>query len=154
MPAVVPVTDYEPPVFGGPPILPPVNAFRCLPPVPAAAVAGPSEPDRRAAAVFADAALRRVLEVIDRRRPLAQLRPLLSAGLVDSLLAGTARAVPANGTARLRRVVAQMSTTDGRCAEVAAAYTRGNRLHAIAARVEQISTATGPRWQVVALHLG
>ena len=43
-------------------------------------------PRLRAAAAFADAALRRVLEVIDRRRPLAQLRPLLAAGLVDSLL--------------------------------------------------------------------
>ena len=40
----------------------------------------------RQAAIFADAALRRVLEVIDRRRPAAQLRPLLAPSLVDSVL--------------------------------------------------------------------
>jgi hypothetical protein len=37
---------------------------------------------------------------------------------------------------------------------VAANYTRGERVYAIACRVEQVPTATGPRWQVVALHLG
>ena len=42
----------------------------------------------RQAACFADAALRRVLEVIDRRRPVAQLHGLLAAGLVDSVLCG------------------------------------------------------------------
>jgi two-component system response regulator AtoC len=40
----------------------------------------------RQAASFADAALRRVLEVIDGRRPVAQLHGLLAAGLVDSVL--------------------------------------------------------------------
>jgi hypothetical protein len=43
---------------------------------------------------------------------------------------------------------------DGTAAEVAANYTRGERVHAIACRVEQITGTTGPRWQVVALHLG
>jgi hypothetical protein len=38
----------------------------------------PEAPPPRAAAVFADGVLRRVLEVIDRRRPIAQLRPLLA----------------------------------------------------------------------------
>ena len=41
----------------------------------------------RQAACFADAALRRVLEVIDRRRPVAQLHGLLAGGLVESVLA-------------------------------------------------------------------
>ena len=45
----------------------------------------------RRAAVFADAALRRVLEVIDRRRPAAQLRPLLAPSLVDSVLSAGRR---------------------------------------------------------------
>ena len=35
---------------------------------------------------FADAALRRVLEVIDRRRPVAQLRPLLAPALIDTVI--------------------------------------------------------------------
>ena len=121
--------------------------------MPARAVAPTAGPDTKAAATFADAALRRVLEVLDRRRPLAQLRPLLAAGLVDSLLTGP----PGNaevGAARLRRVLAQPSRPDGTAAEVAANYTRGDRVHAIACRVEQVPTPTGPRWQVVALHMG
>ena len=151
LPAVTPVVDYEPPVFGGPPRLPPAASprRRVRPPAP---VSQPTGPDTRAAAVFADAALRRVLEVIDRRRPLAQLRPLLATGLIDSLLSGTHTG--GDAVAQLRRVVAQLTGPDGSSAEVAAHYTRGGRVHAIACRMEQVLTATGPRWQVVALHLG
>jgi hypothetical protein len=153
IPAVRPVVDYEPPTFGGPPALPPVTSLhrRARLPLPET---GPVQlPDDKAAAAFADAALRRVLEVIDRRRPLAQLRPLLAAGLVDSLMSGPARG-PDGGAARLRRVVAQPCRPDGTAAEVAANYTRGNRVRAIACRIEQLPTPTGPRWQVVALHMG
>lgn len=151
-PMVSPVVDYDPPAFGGPPILPPATDPRprrtpaAQPPPP------PCEQTRKqvqAAAIFADAALRRVLEVIDRRRPLTQLRPLLAAGLVDTLLSG---GHGVDGMARLRRVRAQL--IDGGAAEVSAHYTRGPRVHAIACRVEQIGTPTGTRWQVVALHLG
>lgn len=149
---IQPVVDYEPPAFGGPPVLPPVPALRSRCPAPARPAPRPPAHDAhtRAAAAFADAALRRVLEVIDRRRPLAQLRSLLAAGLVDSLPASTGGA----GPARLRRVVAQVADPHGTTAEVAASYSRGTRLHAIACRVEQAPTAAGPRWQVVALHLG
>jgi hypothetical protein len=152
---VIPVVDYEPPAVGGPPTLPPVTELRRrrepaqIPPL------APSEEAReriQAAATFADAALRRVLEVIDRRRPLTQLRPLMAAGLVETLLSGAGRHSAA-GVARLRRVRAQV-TGPGGDAEVAAHYTRGQRVHAIACRVAQISSPTGPRWQVVALHLG
>lgn len=149
-PAVRPVADYEPPVFGGPPVLPRAVSPLRRTHAPAAA-ARPQGPDTAAAAAFADAALRRVLEVIDRRRPLAQLRPLLAAGLVDSLLTGPAAG---GGAARLRRVVAQSGRPDGTAAEVAANYTRADRVHAIACRVEQVPSPTGPRWQVVALHMG
>lgn len=152
---VHPVVDYEPPAYGGPPVLPPVTAAvhetRRTPPPPDP----PSDECRgltQAAATFADAALRRILEVVDRRRPLTQLRPLLAAGLVDSLLSGAARHGP--GVARLRRVHAQLTGPDARAAEVAAQYTRGGHVHAIACRVEQLNTPTGPRWQVVALHMG
>ena len=104
-------------------------------------------------ALFADAALRRVLEVIDRRRSLAQLRPLMTGGLVDSLLSSAGRGRSAD-PAQLRRVRAQTVRSDGTAAEIAASYSRGERVHAIACRVEQVMTATGPRWQVVALHMG
>ncbi len=149
---IQPVIDCEPPAFGGPPVLPPVTVPRSRCAARARPGQRPPAPDARtrAAAVFADAALRRVLEVIDRRRPLAQLRPLLAPGLVDSLPVRAGGA----GPARLRRVVAQLTGSGGTAAEVAASYSRGARLHAIACRVEQESTPAGPRWQIVALHLG
>src|SRR6201998_554258 len=94
--AVMPVVDYEPPAR---------DVRHCRPPRPTALrrpntfvqqrhssrqppPGGPTtvSAPRRQAAGFADAALRRVLEVIDRRRPVAQLHGLLAAGLVDSVL--------------------------------------------------------------------
>ncbi len=151
LPVVSPVIDYEPAAFGGPVALPPVTAPRRRGPVrtPPARRSAAEEARIRTAAVFADAALRRVLEVIDRRRPPAQLRPLMAAGLVDSLPAARGA-----GPARLRRVLAQLSRPDGTAAEVAASYTRADRVHAIACRIEQDCTAHGPRWRVVALHIG
>ncbi|MCI4676798.1 Rv3235 family protein [Candidatus Mycolicibacterium alkanivorans] len=151
MPSVVPVVDYEPPTLHEPGpvcLLRPRAAWspqRVAPPVDA--------PPMRAAGGFADAALRRVLEVIDRRRPLSQLRPLLAAGLVDSLLPAVAHH-DRRSAARLRRVRVQPASADGTAAEVAAVYTRDERVRAIACRVEQVTTPTGLRWQVVALHIG
>jgi hypothetical protein len=91
--------------------------------------------------------------VIDRRRSLAQLRPLLAPGLVDSLLPAVANQ-HAHAAAQLRRLRIQPVGTEGSAAEVAATYTRDERTHAIACRVEQVATPTGIRWQVVALHIG
>lgn len=110
----------------------------------------------RQAAIFADAALRRVLEVIDRRRPVSQLRPLLVPGLVDSVPAIAGPAAGRQGAAVLRRM--RLQPAGGRdsqtAAEVFGCYSRGDRTHAIAARVEKLPTSSGPRWQVVALHIG
>jgi hypothetical protein len=123
-------------------------------------------PSMRQAAIFADAALRRVLEVIDRRRPAAQLRPLLAAALVDAVLAvgrpGTGAGAIPEGAAVLRRMHLQPvepAQRDGAAqpdwaAEVFGTYSRGDRIHAIACRVEQAPTGGGRRWQVVALHIG
>ena len=119
----------------------------------------------RQAAPFADAALRRVLEVIDRRRPAAQLRPLLAPGLVDSVLAiGGPVAGPApphppeqQGAAVLRRLRLQPAghRDPETAAEVFGSYSRGDRIHAIACRLEQVRTGSaGTRWLVVALHIG
>jgi hypothetical protein len=110
-----------------------------------------SEPMRQAA-IFADAALRRVLEVIDRRRPVGQLRPLLAPSLVDSVLAvGRAPAGQA-GAAVLRRMRLQPAGRDvpDTAAEVFGTYSRGDRIHAIACRVELRPAG----WLVVALHIG
>lgn len=117
----------------------------------------------REAAVFADAAVRRVLEVIDRRRPVAQLRPLLASSLVESVLSvgrtvtGSAGEHP--GAAVLRRLRLQPAghPDPQTAAEVFGSYSRGERIHAIACRVERV-TPTNPanrtRWLVVALHIG
>jgi hypothetical protein len=51
-------------------------------------------------------------------------------------------------------VRAQLTRADGTAAEAAACYTRGRRAYAIACRIETVMAPTGPRWQVVALHLG
>jgi hypothetical protein len=112
----------------------------------------------RQAASFADAALRRVLEVIDRRRPVAQLHGLLAAGLADSVLSANRPAGPRladddGPVAVLRRLRLQaVGGHDGfAAAEVFGSYSRGRRMHAIACRIERV---TEGRWQVVALHIG
>ena len=87
--------------------------------------------------------------MIDRRRGPAQLRPLLASGLVDSLPGAPPAAL---GGARLRRVRAQPVSQDA--AEIAASYSRGERVHAIACRVQRTATPAGVRWQLVALHMG
>jgi hypothetical protein len=151
MSSVVPVIDYEPPTVHAPgPVRLTRRRARAVPMRPAQV---PDTTPLRAAGGFADAALRRVLEVIDRRRPLAQLRPLMAAGLVDSLLAAVAHH-DRRSTARLRRLRVQPVGTDGTAAEVAAVYTRDERARAIACRVQQVPTASGVRWQIVALHIG
>ncbi|WP_235434782.1 Rv3235 family protein [Mycobacterium heckeshornense] len=160
--AVVPVIDYEPP---------PRDVQYCRP-VSKTALRRPSariprraaghhrkpaiSPALQSAADFADAALRRVLEVIDRRRPVAQLRPLLTAGLVDSVLARDAAAASRREAAVLRRLRLQAAGLHNppRAAEVFGTFSRGRRVHAIACRVEQLAGADGSQWQVVSLHIG
>lgn len=116
-------------------------------------------PALRPAAVFADGALRRVLEVIDRRRSPAQLRPLLAAALVDSVIAANQTTSDQQAAAVLRRVRLQAvgrqdPAGPATAAEVFGTYSRGRRVHAIACRVEQLPATNGARWQVVALHIG
>ncbi|WP_193043921.1 Rv3235 family protein [Mycolicibacterium baixiangningiae] len=147
-----PVVDYEPAPTGLP-------ATACPPPSPAAlhrrtprmlrpAPCPDAEPAApRAAAVFADVALRRLLEVLDRRRPLVHLKPLLAPPLLDAV--GTLCRVRYGNPAKLRRV--RLRSAGPSAAEVSATYTRGDRVRAIAARVEL--TGDG-RWQVVALQIG
>lgn len=108
-----------------------------------------------AAAAFADAALRRVLEVIDRRRPLAQLRPMLTPALMDMVFALT-RSTGPEKAAVLRRVRLRVAAVDEQdahrpvAAEVFATYTRGPRTRALAARIE----VDEGRWRMVALQIG
>ena len=153
---VSPIVDYEPPPVG--PVPPP-----CPPPSPAALRRRASRhlrpvrvvrelPPPRAAAVFADTALRCVLEVSDRRRPIAALRTLLTAPLIDAVVA-LGRTPSNEGAAVLRRVrvrTAEVVDGEATAAEVFGTYTRGERVRALAARIE----VNAGRWRLVALQLG
>jgi hypothetical protein len=145
-----PIIDCEPPSVGITACPPPSPAAlhrrtpRPLRPVPRPAPRDPLPP--RAAVMFADAALRRVLEVADRRRPIAQLRPLVTPALIDTVTALTR--IPQTAAATLRRVRVRM--VDGESAEMFATYNRGNRIRAIAGRIEQVDD----RWRIVALQIG
>jgi len=145
-----PIVDYEPA---------PVGVTACPPPSPAALHRRTPRPIRSVAAhpvrepnashealVFADAALRRVLEVVDRRRPIAQLRPLVTPALIDTIIAMAQ--TPHTAAATLRRVRLRMVNDEA--AEVFATYTRGQRLRAVAARVDRINE----RWRIVGLQIG
>lgn len=159
-----PVVDYEPPPLGALPASPcpppsPTALHRRTPrplrSVPAAAAVQPHTGELippRAAAVFADRALRRVLEVTDRRRPVAQLRTLLAPALFDAVATST-RTGSGGGAAVLRRVrlrSAEVHDGEATAAEVFATYTRGRRVRAIAGRVELVNG----RWVVTALQIG
>jgi hypothetical protein len=143
-----PIIDCEPP---------PVGITACPPPSPAAlhrrttrhlrpVLRPPRDPlPPHAAMLFADAALRRVLEVVDRRRPIAQLRPLVTPALIDTVTALTR--APHNAAATLRRVRVRM--VDSESAEVFGTYTRGPRTLAVAARIE----LHRDRWRIAAFQL-
>ena len=147
-----PVVDYEPPPIG-------VASPPCPAPTPAAlhrparrvlrAVDRVEATPPREAAAFADAVLRRVLEVIDRRRPIAQLRTMLTPPLLDTVFALTHNAAP-DKAAVLRRVRLRATAAGPAAAEVFATYTRGQRVRAIAGRVE----IKEGRWRLVALQVG
>jgi hypothetical protein len=144
-----PIVDYEPAPVGVTACPPPSSAaLRRRTPRPFRLTAHPvREPSTsHEALVFADAALRRVLEVVDRRRPIAQLRSLVSPALIDTVIA--LAQTPHTGTATLRRVRLRMVNDEA--AEVFASYTRGQRLRAIAARVDRIND----RWRIVGLQIG
>jgi hypothetical protein len=161
---VSPVVDYEPP---------PVGMAVCRS-APALRRRTPSHPRRAGshhvrhadppsdAVAFTDAALRRVLEVIDRRRPVAQLRPLLAPALIDTVIelsrssrtrAGrteSTRTVARLHRMRLRMVDGAWDSDSNPAAEVFGTYLCGPRVRALAARIER----TDDRWRIVALQIG
>lgn len=157
-PITEPVIDYEPPVqpVTSAPLCPAPTAFHRHTPRALRLVPPPVEQrPQDGAGQFAETALRRVLEVIDRRRSPAQLRTVLNPVLIDAVvaLAQTRHGAPAN-LRRVRLRVADRGTAAGSirgtAAEIFATYTRGPRVHAIAARVELLSG----RWQLTALQIG
>ncbi|MGU3293593.1 Rv3235 family protein [Williamsia sp. M5A3_1d] len=122
-------------------------APRRRPPAPAvgAPVADRVDPSARA---FAVTALTRVLEVIDRRRPVAHLSAVAAPHIVDQVTTLMHRpassSVPGRRppTASLLRVHLQWSGPDA--AEVTASFARGSRVHAVAARVQRVPMRIRP----------
>jgi hypothetical protein len=87
--------------------------------------------------------------VIDRRRPIAQLRTMLTPPLLDTVFALT-HSAGTDKAAVLRRVRLRATAAEPAAAEVFATYTRGQRVRAIAGRVE----IKEGRWRLVALQVG
>jgi hypothetical protein len=140
---------------------PSVDALHRRPPHPIRAHRPPlnlsEPPPPKSAVVFAETALRQVIEVIDRRRPVAQLRPLMTPVLVDRVIAHAGAARRGSATMRRVRVRAVDTGADSglgagtvSAAEVFASFTRSGRVHAVAARIERYRD----RWRMVALQIG
>ncbi|MCV7219422.1 Rv3235 family protein [Mycolicibacterium elephantis] len=158
---VSPVIDYEPPPSGRAACpAPDHQALRrhTSRPLRAAPPSARESAPPRAAVVFAGAALRRVLEIIDRRRPVAQLRPILAPELTDIVVAMARSSHPgarhdeSGTTATLQRIRLRMvdAGSGDPAAEVFGTYTRGRRVRALAARI----ALTQDRWRIVAIQIG
>ncbi len=155
---VRPVTPFEPPaqercVLHRPRASPRTSPHDGRSPRPAAVPRVPQSPRPDPAAVrFADAAVRLVLEVVDGRRPVAQLAAVLEPTLVTAIVAG--RSTAPSGTAVLLRT--RLHTVDADTAELFGTYTRGERVHAVAGRIAR--RAPRPRaphtWTITTLWLG
>jgi hypothetical protein len=97
-----------------------------------------------------------VLEVIDRRRAVAQVRPLLAPALIDTVIdlsrsSHDGRTKSVRTVAKIRRMRLRMvDGAEDSQAEVFGTYTNGPRVRALAARIE----LNGDRWRIVALQLG
>ncbi|QBJ95321.1 hypothetical protein ERC79_04655 [Rhodococcus sp. ABRD24] len=102
---------------------------------------------------FAEHALRLTLEVLDRRRPPTQLRPLLTPAVHD-LVQTLARSAPAGthlGTATLARV--HVRPVHHQAAEVFGTYNRGGRVFAVAARIERGNSRHPAGWAITSLRI-
>jgi hypothetical protein len=89
-----------------------------------------------------DRVLRLALEVLDGRRPLAQLAPHLAPSAVRYMRAAVAQRPPLREPARMTSL--HVSRPISTVAEVAVVYRRGRRARALAARFEQGRWGTGP----------
>ncbi|MGB3773058.1 MAG: Rv3235 family protein [Rhodococcus sp. (in: high G+C Gram-positive bacteria)] len=104
---------------------------------------------------FADRALRLALEVIDRRRPASSLRAVLSPAVVGLLASLTTADVPGRhlGSAVVRTV--HVRAVDGATGplEIFGTYSRGDRVFAVAGRMELRRGKAGHAWTITGLRL-
>ena len=155
---VRPVTPFEPPAQERCALHRPLASPRTSPhdgrsPRPVSVSPLPPSPRPDPTAVrFADAAVRLVLEVVDGRRPVAQLAAVLDPALVTAVAARRSNA--ASGTAVLLRT--RLHTVDTDTAELSGTYTRGERVYAVAGRI--VRRTPKPRaphpWTITTLWLG
>jgi len=98
---------------------------------------------------FADRTIRLVLEVVDGRRPGAQLTGMVAPPLLTTL---TATRSPANTSGSAALIRLRVRTVDDRHAELFGTYTRGTRVLAVAGRVTRPSANPRTRGRPVAPH--
>jgi hypothetical protein len=151
---------YEPDPDGPPPPQPPTASNR----LPGVVPVDPVDPADLRRCI--ERVLRLALEVLDGRRPLAQLAPHLAPNAVRYVRAAVAQRPPLREPARMTSL--HVRRPGQGVAEVAAVYRRGPRARAIAARFEHgqpsriPQTAAGrsaprvtdrPPWRCVTLRL-
>ena len=133
---------------------PAAGALHRLTPRPVRRPSGTREPTPpRSAVVFAETALRQLLEVIDRRRPVAQLRPLMTPVLAERVIARAAATRTASTSmlrVRSRAVDVAGPDTEVGAVEVFGSFHRAGRVPASAARRERYRDG----WRIVALQIG
>ncbi|TCN57113.1 hypothetical protein EV641_102257 [Rhodococcus sp. SMB37] len=102
---------------------------------------------------FAELAVRLVLEVVDGRRPDAQLTTVLTPALVTTFSAARRARTEADSAVVLRT---RLQTVDARTAELFGSYARGHRVFAMAGRVVRTPTRGHTRhgWAITTLWLG
>lgn len=150
---VSPVIDYEPAPLPADRSCRSGPRLHRLTPRPARQVHHREPAPPKSAVVFAETALRQLLEVIDRRRPVAQLRPLMTPVLVERVIARAASARSGSASmlrVRTRAVDACEPADEVGAAEVFGSFRRAGRVHAIAARIERHRDS----WRIVALQIG
>ncbi|MFF2087328.1 Rv3235 family protein [Nocardia sp. NPDC058176] len=99
---------------------------------------------------FAEYVLRLVLEVVDRRRPVTQLRAVADQRVlaaVRTMLTQDLAPGRTLGTAALARV--HLTAAEPGSAEIFASYQRGPRTFAVAGRIEMVKD----KWTLVAVRL-
>ncbi|WP_241665824.1 Rv3235 family protein [Prescottella subtropica] len=115
--------------------------------------ARPAVVDASDAHRFAEHALRLALEIIDRRRPPAQLRTVASPAVVDVVhyLIRSAPTVHRLGTAS--RVRVHIRPVRPGAAEVFGTYNRSGRVFAVAARIERGPDDHPADWTITSLQI-
>ncbi|WP_280346699.1 Rv3235 family protein [Nocardia neocaledoniensis] len=115
-----------------------------------AACAGGVEVVETGAQRFAEQSVRLLLEVVDRRRQVDQLRTVTEPRVLESVRTMLVQDLAPGrglGTATVKHVRVTPSGSDG--AELFASYQRGSRVFALAGRIEPARQ----RWRLVALRM-